>query len=468
MFKGISNETVAAIPAPLTTLEPITLLGVTDKKNYTIPFSLTQTLGWSGLISNTLDIMGSAFFRTSEYFIAISGSQSGTVIDKITYSPDGVQWGEKDLPFKRVQSAYCEHRGYYYVIGGFDGVSKDDVWRSSDGFVWDQIAIGCAFGAIQGRSVLSYLGNLYLCGADEIWQSTDDGLTWNLISAAPAFGNRSNMASVVFQGQMYLLGGHIVGVYQTDGYYSSDGIIWTPILNVFGIVTAYASAYVVDDKIFATGGTDGLGAYHANIRSSSDGLVWTADASNPIPAGRSSFGATVYDNKVWFYGGITLGALPETSVYYYGIGYDYYLNGNYVDRSDPAYNVASIGYYELITLGDYSANVVRFTYNPNLATIEIGMSGEVVSSSIKEFLAKANISGWGGAIGADNKIDISSVNPVFIDIYDDETFIESVLATDLNFTNNYKVEVLEKRNIRIFDTSTSTSILKRYLTREGV
>jgi len=361
MFKGIKYDLTTILPGPLVeNAEPTAMFGITDLSNITAPLVLEQSIGWSAMISNTLASRGGAYFKSANYFIAVSGRIAGlgAAPTLVYYSPNLVSWGSASIPFNLTDNPYCVHRGYFYV---FRSVSQG-VWRSEDGLTWTLLSTGHAYATTTNYAVFSFQGNIILAHNDQTWISRDDGLTFSSLSAATGFGDLRNAAPVVFKGRMYLLGGRVGAVYSTGGYYSDDGITWTPIAGVFSAITGYATAVVADNKIIVAGGTDGVGSYYNTVRSSSDGLTWANDVSNTMPSGRLSTGLIQSADKVWVFGGEGAALTPATDTYSYSLGIDYYLNGTYIDRTDPDVQIYSDGYYEIQALYENQIKLARFCF----------------------------------------------------------------------------------------------------------
>ena len=140
-------------------------------------------------------------------------------------SEDGSEWTlvTDDAPWDgRRGHAVAVLDGYIYLSGGFavdDQTGQrrysNDVWRSSDGEVWEELVSEAAWGKRMNHAMVASGGNLYLFGGmqngityfDDMWTSSD-GVTWNQITAATLPGRRASFATATDdEGVIYLLGG---------------------------------------------------------------------------------------------------------------------------------------------------------------------------------------------------------------------------------------------------------------------
>jgi len=204
-----------------------------------------------------------------------------------------------------------------WVLGGYDGSYLNDVRSSSDGASWIKVLDNdpsdttrwsprANFGAVVFDNKIwvfgGYDGN-YLY--DEIWCSCD-GKNWSqVIPSSSSFSARSNHISLVFDNRMWVLGGYDGSNYLNDVWYSSDGTNWNSATAGWSKRCSFG-AVVFDNKIWVFGGYDG-GNYN-DVWYSSDGTGWIkvldndpSDTSRWSP--RANFGAVVFDNKMWVFGG---------------------------------------------------------------------------------------------------------------------------------------------------------------------
>jgi len=146
-----------------------------------------------------------------------------------------------------------------WVLGGYDGSYRNDVWYSSDGVNW-------------------------YCATEN----------------APWSG-RSGHTSVVFDNKIWVLGGYD-GSYRNDVWYSSDGINWyCTTKNAPWPRREGHTSVVFDNKIWVIGGWNG---YERNdVWYSLYGVNWYCATENAPWSGRWEHTSVVFDNKIWVLGG---------------------------------------------------------------------------------------------------------------------------------------------------------------------
>ena len=152
--------------------------------------------------------------------------------------------------------------GKMWVIGGYDGAKKQDVWNSVDGITWSIATTTAAFTARSTHSSVVYDGKMWVIGGNDgakkqdVWNSTD-GITWSIVTTAAAFSARDSHTSVVYGGKMWVIGGND-GAKKRDVWNSTDGVTWS-IATTTAAFTArdYHTSVVYDGKMWVIGGNDG-------------------------------------------------------------------------------------------------------------------------------------------------------------------------------------------------------------------
>ena len=96
---------------------------------------------------------------------------------------DGVSWERVTdaAAFPgRSNHQVVSYGGSLWVIGGWDGQNRNDVWRSADGVNWVEVTGNAAFSARRYHQAVSYGGSLWVIGGGrrhDVWRSAD-GENW--------------------------------------------------------------------------------------------------------------------------------------------------------------------------------------------------------------------------------------------------------------------------------------------------
>lgn len=144
--------------------------------------------------------------------------------------------------------------------------------------------VGAGFTDRQSCAMCVHDDAIYLAGGDyftpayyrDVYKTTD-GSTWTQVASAAEFGYRTAAAMVSFGGKLVIIGGKNSGGNLTSVYSSPTGATWTQETADAGIGSvAYVTAAVFDGKIWATGGNTNT------VRISSDGGATWSDASGTL------------------------------------------------------------------------------------------------------------------------------------------------------------------------------------------
>ncbi|HSB98113.1 MAG TPA: hypothetical protein VLC91_16755 [Spongiibacteraceae bacterium] len=194
-----------------------------------------------------------------------------------------------------------------WLIGGYDGSFKNDVWSSSDGIAWAQLTPAAAFSARSGFQVVAFNNQLWLIGGadsnsrNDVWSSTD-GITWTQRSAAAAFSARSYHQVVAYHNQLWLIGG-ADGSAKNDVWSSSDGITWTQRTAAAAFQARSGHKVLVyNNKLWLIGGSNNLTDLN-DVWASDDGINWTQQTSAAAFGPHLSYQAVAYNNQMWLVGG---------------------------------------------------------------------------------------------------------------------------------------------------------------------
>ncbi|MFP4466017.1 MAG: hypothetical protein ACLFP1_03095 [Candidatus Goldiibacteriota bacterium] len=206
--------------------------------------------------------------------------------------------------------AGVSYGGEIYIIGGFDGVERNDVYSSANGQTFVQETASAAFSARNSHRVVVFdtgAGEkMVLTGGgykNEVWESSN-GADWGALTLNAEFSGRSGHTSVVFDSKIWVIGGQNP-LFQKDVWSSSNGSLWTEETGDagFGMRTRHASV-VFDGKIWIIGGIGAGNETMGDVWYSSDGISWTRAVENAEFGPRSNHDVFVYDEKMWLFGGL--------------------------------------------------------------------------------------------------------------------------------------------------------------------
>lgn len=201
--------------------------------------------------------------------------------------------------------------GKIWVLGGYDGTYKNDVWYSTDGVTWTQATASAAWTARDYHASVVFDNKMWVLGGyngsvdysffHDVWYSTD-GVTWTQATASAAWAARNGHTSVVFDGKIWVIGGNTPSNYRNDVWYSSDGVNWTQATNSAGWTARCGHTSVVfDNKMWVLGGYDG--SDRNDVWYSTDGVNWAEATGSAGWTARSIHTSVVSDNKMWVLGG---------------------------------------------------------------------------------------------------------------------------------------------------------------------
>ena len=228
-----------------------------------------------------------------------------------------------------------------WVMGGSDGNSRNDVWSSADGEAWEESTPPNDkdgnpvtkdntnwWTARLGHTSVVFDSKIWVMGGydgnnrSDVW-SSPDGANWtestppNDKDGNPVIKDNKNWwgarvahTSVVFPRdgagkKIWVIGGFGNALYN-DVWSSTDGSNWVEENANTGmgvsVIYQHASA-VFDDKIWAIGGIYATGLNGESVWSSPGGKTWTRDAA-ALPSRISSYPKAVeYKDRLWSLGG---------------------------------------------------------------------------------------------------------------------------------------------------------------------
>ena len=203
-----------------------------------------------------------------------------------------------------------------WVLGGFGGSYRNDVWSSSNGNDWTEATDGSErWSARYSHSFVAFDNKMWVLGGidgreradrkNDVWSSVD-GTNWTRATSDAGWSGRLSHSSVVFDNKIWVLGGTDVSSRTNDVWSSVDGTNWTEATDGSRRWSARNShtSIAFDNKIWVLGGLDGDGNRYNDVWSSVDGTSWTeATDGSARWSARNAHTSTVFDNKIWVLGG---------------------------------------------------------------------------------------------------------------------------------------------------------------------
>ena len=272
----------------------------------------------------------------------IGGFDGGPKND-VWWSQDGKKWTEvekapdRDKFSARNYHQVVAHNNRLWVIGGWDGGVKNDVWRSEDGATWTEAMNNADFSPRHSPTVVAHNDRLWVIGGhdgafkNDVWWS-QDGATWTEVPpearGSEHFSARSSHQVVVYDDQLWVIGGLADDGYKNDVWRSEDGVTWHKVetnSDKFSERSDHQVA-VYDDKLWVIGGWDGTN-YYDDVWWSEDGKDWTEvdqpTDSDKLFSERSHHQVAVYDDKLWVIGGWVGGNARKNDVWWSQDGKDW-------------------------------------------------------------------------------------------------------------------------------------------------
>jgi len=218
--------------------------------------------------------------------------------------------------YSRTGACYLYFNNLHWIIGGSDASRHNDVWNSTDGINWTQIAATTAFPAKSFISGCVYDDKMWIFGGstgitnDPIIWSSSDGITWVNSGSLPSIYPLHAINLIVFNNKIWIFGGCEApnrGVNNGDIYNSSNGSDWTYIgAGAYG-ARQYSSVLFYNNYIYLIAGANT--AYVNDVWRSSDGINWSQISIGQFTERYGQRGA-IYNNKMWIvcggndYGGV--------------------------------------------------------------------------------------------------------------------------------------------------------------------
>ena len=188
-------------------------------------------------------------------------------------------------------------------------IAEEATWFSNDGTAWTTTAHNAREAIRPGTSQIFFKDRFWLMGGmndwsdftNEIW-SSPDAINWTLETNHAPWPSRRNALLVEFQDKLWLLSGWETSGKKNvtplrsyrDAWQSTDGRVWTKL--PVELPNSDQKLVVFDNQMWLLGKA---GAWH-----SSDGLKWQEAVTGAPFIDRWAYGAVVYDNRIWLFGGI--------------------------------------------------------------------------------------------------------------------------------------------------------------------
>lgn len=228
-------------------------------------------------------------------------------------SDDGIKWSTTAHNAHQairpgVSQIFFKNR--FWLMGGMNDWSEftNQIWSSPDAVNWTLESQHAPWPARRDALLAKFQDKLWLMSGAEssgkknvlplrsyrdVWQSSD-GLAW---SRLPVMLPESDEKLVVFNNQMWLLG-------KAGAWRSNDGITWQQTASGEPFINRRAfGAVVYNDSIWLFGGIHGEKMTN-EVWSSNDGINWRREKDAPwFPRGGEY--SIAFDGKLWIYGGKT-------------------------------------------------------------------------------------------------------------------------------------------------------------------
>jgi hypothetical protein len=206
------------------------------------------------------------------------------------------------------------------LVGGIMVGYSNQVFQSTDGNNWVELAPFAQFSARDAAPAVNFLGDLWLIGGytndrlvtNEIWRS-NDGLAWTRVTPVGAiFSPRDGAQAAVFNGRLWVIGGWddyvSAGGTETrtnDVWSTADGVNWTqhaPSGPIFSPRVGHR-AIVFNNKLWIVGGYTSTNIVVNDVWSTLDGVNWILENGNAAFPARGSHELAVLNGAIWMFAG---------------------------------------------------------------------------------------------------------------------------------------------------------------------
>lgn len=232
--------------------------------------------------------LASVVFQKRLFIFSGSTNLPVVQIGDIWSTADGVNWMLQGgvSPFGRRDSTVAvAYRNRIWIAGGFDNSTgaTNDVWSSADTVNWTRETSAAQWPVRSHHGFIVFNDVMLIFGGqaagvfyNDVWGSTD-GKTWAQVATA-GWSARDRFAFVVFKGRLYVIAGRDAVGSRNDVWSTADGVAWTQdTAAAFATARQEVAATVYQNAIYVVGGAT------ADIHSSTDGIAYTLIGS-PLPA----------------------------------------------------------------------------------------------------------------------------------------------------------------------------------------
>lgn len=260
-----------------------------------------------------------------------SSSPVTTYYPEVWSSANGATWSEANgnAPFGgRYGSQVLSYNGSLWLIGGNkNGVFQNDVWSSPDGVNWTNVLANTItpgpnqftpredFGAVvfnPGTGLAMWvIGGFDGTDRNDVWSSTD-GINWTKVVAKAPFAGRWGLSTTAYNNEIWVFGGATSTTADSDptqaygdAWFSANGNAWTEATSYGGYGLLYFTQVVPNSNnnlLWLTAGFlwNNWGSQDV-VSTSANGSQWSGGVSN-FPQ-RFYHLSLAYNNSVWVIGG---------------------------------------------------------------------------------------------------------------------------------------------------------------------
>ncbi|MGS0528237.1 Kelch repeat-containing protein [Zobellia nedashkovskayae] len=251
--------------------------GQNDNSNYKDVWSSVDGKTWELVAEDPFGFGGknnhTAIVFKNKFWIIGGG------FSDIWSSTNGIDWVRNDLsgPFgSREGHSTLVYDNKLWVIGGTKVTEQmNDVWYSEDGITWTEAASSTQFSPRTDHTTVVFNDKMYLMGGttiqdfsplfyNDIYTSTD-GINWTEVATESVFEIRANHTSLVYDNKMWVIGGWQAVTNQetmeqdvvsfADVWYSDNGTQWNKLSGSDSYTGRLGHASTVfENKILISGG----------------------------------------------------------------------------------------------------------------------------------------------------------------------------------------------------------------------
>ena len=243
---------------------------------------------------------------------------------------------------------FTKFKDKLWLIGGYNGQYKNQVWSSPDGENWTLVANETEFGNRVKHEVVSFNDKLWVIGGsgktgykNDVWSSSD-GKSWSLKSSQTQFSGRVNHQLLSFNNKLWLFGGKDENQEQQNDIWSSQyGIYWSKVRgdNPFSNRNGYQVS-VLNNKLWLIGGEQ-EGELMNDVWSSNNGSTWTLETEHAEFSGRKLHKVMSFNDKLWLIGGDDSNLKSDIWSSLDGVNWSLVTSDHKVKLSNP-YHLANI------------------------------------------------------------------------------------------------------------------------------